>query len=173
MRCKTRSACCWRLALLTCELVLCASQLALAQTAAATQVGDAPTLWVPAEPVQAEGADASNGLLQACWVGNEHARMSACVARTAHMARAELQRAEADFRQRIQHATGRSSAQRQQLVRSWHASARSHASHRQAMCGQRRALASLGNGEVDNCLACEAVLDRQRVRALQADAGYL
>ena len=114
-----------------------------------------------------------NQLVQTCWEANDHPRMSACVARTAHMARAELQRAEADFRQRIQLATERSSAQRQLLVRSWHASARSHVAYRQAMCVQRRALASLGNGEVDNGLACEAVLDRQRVRALQADAGYL
>ena len=140
----------------------------------AAQAGEGPALWVSAAPVQ-DDADAANQLIQACWVGNDHARMSACVARTAHMARAELQRAEADFRQRIQHATGRSSAQRQQLVRSWHASAHAHAhaSHRQAMCAQRRALASLGNGEVDHGLACEAVLDRQRVQALQADAGYL
>ena len=99
--------------------------------------------------------------------------MSACVARTATQARTELQRTEAELRQRIQHTSERSRAQRQHLLRSLKASARTHATYRQAMCAQRRALASLGNGELDNGLACEAVLDRQRVQALQADAGYL
>ena len=163
------------LAVLTCGGLLCAGQ-AGAQSAAAAeasaQTGDAPAQWVPAAPRQA-GSDAVNQLVQACWEGNDHPRMSACVARTATLARTELQRTEAELRQRIQHTSGRSRAQRQHLLRSLKASARTHATYRQAMCAQRRALASLGNGEVDNGLACEAVLDRQRVQALQADAGYL
>lgn len=163
---------CRSLAMLTCEVVLCVSLFAEAQPAQAALDGEA-ALWVAAKPAEAESEDAVNALLQSCWMGNDHLRTSACVARTSRMARAELQHAEAAFRQGIARQTERSRAQRQQLMRALNASTHAHATYRQAMCAQRRALASLGNGEVDNGLACEAVLDRQRVQALQADAGYL
>ena len=141
----------------------------------------APQVWAQAQaqaqaqaPAQTQGdEDAAAQLIQACWQGNDHPRMSACMMRTAAQARAELQRAEADLRQRMQGASARSSAQRQRLLRGLNASTRAHAAYRQAMCEQRRALASLGNGEVDNGLACEIVLDRQRTQVLRADTGWL
>lgn len=64
----------------------------------------APQAWAQ-EPAQAQAQDdedAAAQLIQTCWQGNDHPRMSACMARTAAQARAELQRAETELRQRVQ-----------------------------------------------------------------------
>ena len=121
----------------------------------------------------ARADDPIAALINSCWAGRDHAGMSACVAQAAANARAQLRVSEARLRQHIARAEADRPAQRRRVWRALAASDRAHALYRDKRCALRAALARQGNGEADNRLACEAVLDQSRAWTLQADAGWV
>ena len=107
-----------------------------------------------------------------CWKGNDHSRFYVCVKQRAEVERATLVETEKSFRDAISKSQEPKSYLKS-VRQSFEASVSAYRKYRLQQCLLRRNIASMGNGEEENQLACEAILDSNRASELKANLRWL
>jgi uncharacterized protein YecT (DUF1311 family) len=111
-------------------------------------------------------------MITRCSTGNDHPRMSQCVADHARAARAKLARAEHQLRATIA-ASGEDKSYLDPIRQRFDASVHSYHKYRDEQCSLREAVANRGVYAVEIRRACEAELDSNRAQALESDIRQL
>lgn len=115
--------------------------------------------------VQAE--DTTSTIIETCWRQGAHAQMSKCVVEKAASAAAALL-AEENRVRTLLHAKKDGFSHLAKAAQEFEANIKNYKSFKKTQCALHRILASTGNGEIDNFLACEAELDIYQASKLRA-----
>jgi uncharacterized protein YecT (DUF1311 family) len=117
-------------------------------------------------------AKEAHELIEQCWSEGPHAVMAACVIRNANAAKAHLAEVESSVRQSVH-----SSTEKKEYVvaakKAFEAGVLAYRAYRRTECGFRESLSSTGNAWDSVKIACQAELDEQRAKILQADNDWL
>ena len=117
-------------------------------------------------------AATADSIITRCSTGNDHPRMSQCIADRAKAAHDKLAHAEHHLRALIA-ASREDKSYLDPIRQRFDASVRSYHQYRDEQCSLREAVANRGVYAVEIKRACEAELDSNRTRELESDIRQL